>query len=108
MEKFIIKNKTKIFIINHSEIISLNSCGGYTIVITDKNEYTICKNLGLLEKELPDYFYRIHYSHIININQVLSIEGRIIIMSNRLTYKIATGRKIEFINFITDFKKSSN
>lgn len=107
MENLVIKNKTKIFIINYCEIISLNSYGRYTTVMTEKNKYTICKNLGLLEKELPAYFYRIHYSHIINIYMVLRIEGTIIIMSNGQTYKIANGRKKETINYITDFVRSS-
>lgn len=65
MEKLIIKNKNKIYIVDFNNVISLNSCGRYTIVVTEEKEYTVCKNLGQFEKELPEQFFRIHHSCIL-------------------------------------------
>ena len=103
MDKLIVKNKNKIFIIDFNDIISLNSDGRYTIIVAGEEEYTTCRNLGLLEKDLPAHFFRIHYSHIININKILSIDDMIINMNNGSTCKIARGRKKETINYISSF-----
>ncbi len=105
MDKLIIKNKNRIFIIDFNDIISLNSDGRYTTIVAGEEEYTTCRNLGLLEKDLPSHFFRIHYSHIININKIVSIDCMKINMHNGLTYKIANSRKMETINYISNFGK---
>ncbi len=67
MEKLIINEKKQTILVDFKDIISFNATGRYTQVITLSGKYLSCKNLGALEQELPDYFYRIHDSHAINL-----------------------------------------
>ena len=108
MKKLIIKNRNKIFFVDFDDIISLNSCGRYTTIITEEKEYMVCKNLGLMEKELPENFFRIHHSTIINIHRIFIINCREIHMSSGHSYKIAKGRKKETIDYISHFRDNSS
>ena len=108
MDNLIITNKDKIIIVNFDDIISLNACGRYTTIVTEEKEYVACRNLGLYKKELPERFFRIHKSCIINIEKILSISCKKILMSSGHTYKIANGRKMETINYIYRFRKDNS
>jgi len=103
MDKLIINNRNQTFLIDFKDIISLNAWGRYTKIITKNGNHTSCKNLGLLEVNLPDYFYRIHYSYVINIHKISNINGKTINMVNGETYKIANNRKKETIEYIINF-----
>jgi len=100
MDKLIINNKNQIFLIDFKDIISLNAWGRYTKIITENENHTSCRNLGLLEVDLPDYFFRIHHSYVINIRKISSINGKTVNMMNGLAYKIANNRRKETIEHI--------
>ena len=74
MDKLIINGKKQTILIDIKDILSLNAIGRYTQIITLSGKYISCKNLGALKPELPDYFYRIHDSHAINLNHVCKIK----------------------------------
>lgn len=96
MDKLIVNSKNQTFLIDFEDIISLNAWGRYTKVITDNKNHTSCKNLGLLELGLPNYFFRIHETYMINIRKISSIDGKMVNMMNGVTYKIANNRTKKF------------
>ncbi|MDD2381463.1 MAG: LytTR family DNA-binding domain-containing protein [Mariniphaga sp.] len=100
MEKLIVTRKSQTVLVDFQEIISINALGRYTTIVTEKKNYTICKNLGLLELETPDYFFRIHDSCIINIRRISNIDGKIVNMGNGETHKIANNRLKKFKDYI--------
>lgn len=74
MDKLIVNSKNQTVLIDFEDIVSLNAWGRYTKIITENENHTSCKNLGLLELGLPDYFFRIHDSYMINIRKISSWE----------------------------------
>ena len=100
MDKLIVNSKNQTFLIDFEDIISLNAWGRYTKIIMENENHTLCKNLGLLELGLPDYFFRIHDSYMINIHIISSIDGKMVNMVNGVTYKIANNRRKKFMEYI--------
>ncbi len=53
-------------------ILCILAEGSYShIVLRDKRRITLSRKLGELEFTLPDYFLRIHHSHIVNLHHVV-------------------------------------
>ena len=100
MDKLIVNNKNHTVLIDFENIISLNALGRYTKIVTEMGNYTICKNLGLLELETPDYFFSIHDSFMINIWKISVIDGKMVNMVNGETHKIANNRLKKFKDYI--------
>lgn len=100
MDKLIVNSKYQTFLIDFEDIISFNAWGRYIKIITENENHTLCKNLGLLELGLPNYFFRIHDSYMINIRKISSIDGRMVNMVNGATYKIANNRRKNFKEYV--------
>lgn len=59
------------------EILYLKASGSYTEIYTLSGKCEICtRGLWLLERELPDSFFRIHRSTVVNTNFVKSVSER--------------------------------
>ncbi len=57
-----------------SEIVYLKASGSYTELYVEGSRKEICtRGLWLLERELPDYFFRIHRSTVVNTRMVKSV-----------------------------------
>lgn len=86
---------------NH--IVRCQSESNYTIVYTVKGlKYTIAKTLKEIEKNLPGIFFRIHRSHLVNLNMIKSIdrkESQVELYDNT-KLPISEDRKTEFLNHI--------
>lgn len=85
-----------------SEIIRFEAKGGYTYVYTnDSQKYISSRIIKEYEEILPgDIFFRIHNSHIINLNFVKKYQkgrGGLIEMSDNAQIEVATRRKDEFL-----------
>lgn len=53
-------------------IVSITAEGSYSrIVLSDKRRVLVGRKLGEMEACLPDYFLRIHHSHVVNLHHVL-------------------------------------
>lgn len=88
--------------IDLSNIIRLEADKAYTtFYMKDGEQHIVAKNLGMYENLLPPhYFFRIHFSHIINLNYVkiyLKQDGGQVILSNGKKLPIARRRKEEFL-----------
>ena len=94
----------EIIVINN--ILYLEAAGKYTVfhLVQDKEKIVSSKNLGEYEKILPiNLFFRIHHKHIVNIQQVKSInknEGGYCNLSNGKSLSIAKRRQELFRKFL--------
>ncbi len=70
-----VTHKGQAIVFHYEQISRLQASKNYTIIKTiDGNEYLESNPLSYYEANLPSsLFYRVHYSHIINIKEVASI-----------------------------------
>ena len=85
-----------------SEIVRLESKVNYTsIFLKDKQKIIVAKTLKEFEELLNDYnFYRVHNSHLINLNYIKSYKkgkGGIVVMTDQSEIEVSTRRKEEFL-----------
>jgi len=90
-------------VVKKHDIIRCEAYKNYTTITTIKTSYTISKTLKDVELKLPkDKFYRIHNSHIINIEfieKVLKSEGGNILLKNKDLIPISKNKKRAFFNW---------
>jgi len=97
--------KDGIFYLNVSDIIRVESNGGYsTFYAGDGKKYMVAKNLKEYEEILPEReFFRVHKSHLINIKKVkkyIKTDGNFIEMEDGSVVEIARRKKDEFLNIM--------
>jgi two-component system, LytTR family, response regulator len=102
MQKIALPNNEGLVFVQLSEIIRFEAKGGYTYVhATDNQKYISSRIIKEYEEILPaEIFYRIHNSHIINLNFVKKYHkgrGGLIEMSDNALIEVATRRKEEFL-----------
>jgi two-component system, LytTR family, response regulator len=89
-----------------ADIIRIEADGAYTkIYLTDHRHYVVSYNIKVVEDLLDmQLFTRIHRSHVININKVssLSDDGRVVLMCDGTSIKIARRERNEFISRIDE------
>ena len=82
-EYFFFKNNGKQIKINFSELLYIEGLRDYVNIKTNSSELIVLENLKDLEKILPHYFMRIHKSHIINLEKIESIDGKLVYISSK-------------------------
>jgi two-component system, LytTR family, response regulator len=87
VDRIVVKEASKIFIIPVEDVVFIESAGDYVIVYTYERSYVKNYTLKQYELCLPDNFVRVHRSSIINIDFVKEIQAynkecHIIIMKN--------------------------
>jgi two-component system, LytTR family, response regulator len=102
MQKIALPNNEGLVFVQLSEIIRFEAKGGYTYVhTTDNQKYISSRIIKEYEEILPaEIFYRVHNSHIINLNFVKKYHkgrGGLIEMSDNALIEVATRRKEEFL-----------
>lgn len=102
LQKIALPNNEGLVFVQISEIIRFEAKGGYTYVHTNGNQkYVSSRMIKEYEEILPgDLFFRIHNSHIINLNYVIKYHkgrGGVIEMSDNAIIEVATRRKEEFL-----------
>jgi two-component system LytT family response regulator len=85
------------------EIVRCEANGAYTYIVTSKKEKIIAsKNIKEYETILPKTnFFRIHNSHLININRILKYNkgrGGTVTMEDGAQIEVASRRRSEFLN----------
>ncbi|MDF1696785.1 MAG: response regulator [Saprospiraceae bacterium] len=75
----------------------------YTTIHLKDEKYTISKTLKEVEERLPsDRFYRVHNSHLINIDhiqKVLKSDGGNVLLANNSLVPISKGKKKDFFDW---------
>ncbi len=69
-----VRHSGKIEKINYDEIISLSAAGDYTVLtLSDGREVLHTASLAKMEKLLPRHFLRVHRSHTVNADCIVSL-----------------------------------
>lgn len=90
------------------EIIRCQSSNNYTdIFLTTSKTLTITKTLKIVEDMLKDHqFYRVHDSHMVNMNMIKSYmkggEGGVVYMTNKSEVDVSRRRKDGFLNALKE------
>lgn len=108
--KVILKEKSKLEFVEKFNIISVQSEGHRTKVITTNSIYFSNKSLKEIEIELGDFFFRIRNNVIINILRIRSmdISNNLLLMDSNMDYLIAKRKKKEFIEYLDNFYSKLN
>jgi two-component system, LytTR family, response regulator len=100
--KIVISDNKKIHAIDVTEILRLESQGGYTIIHSkNKQQFVSSNHLKIISKDLDSkLFFRVHKSHIVNLTEVKTYEkgkGGVIIMSDGSIVTVSRRNKAEFL-----------
>ncbi|MDX1798642.1 MAG: LytTR family DNA-binding domain-containing protein [Candidatus Lokiarchaeia archaeon] len=101
-----ISYKNNINFVNVENIIRCESSSNYTdIFLLDGSKMTSSKILKEFEVELLKHnFFRIHNSHLINLNYILKIsENNCVHMSDGSVLEISRRRKSDFLKLVSKF-----
>lgn len=107
-KKIALQTSEGIFIYDISNIIKCISDGNYTkIHFANQKKVLVSKTLKDLEEMLASQnFERIHHSHIINLNHLISYnnkDGGYVVMSDKSTLTVSQRRKSGFIKKLENF-----
>lgn len=99
-DKLFIKADNKIIKIAFSEIILIKGQGPYVQIITlNGRKILSLQSMSKLEELLPNNFYRIHRSYIVNIDHIDNIEGNMVRLKDQEAV-ISKNKKNEFLELI--------
>ena len=99
-DKLFIKADNKIIKVAFHEIIVINADGPYVQIFTaDGRKIMSLQSMHKLEELLPKNFYRIHRSHIVNIDHIDSIDGNMIRLKDQ-TAILSKNKRDEFLKLI--------
>jgi two-component system, LytTR family, response regulator len=104
-KKIVLKNSDSIFAVLISEIIRLEASNNYTTFYTENQAPVIVsKTLKEYEELLNQYgFYRIHQSHLINLNffsRYDKKDGGMIVLKDKTILPISTKKKDQLFEFL--------
>lgn len=75
LDRITVKDGSKIHLIKVDELIYLQACGDYVMLITPSGEYVKEQTMKYFETHLPpNTFVRIHRSTIVNVTQISRVE----------------------------------
>lgn len=99
-DKLFIKADSKIISFAFNDIIVINGQGPYVQIITIQGSKVMSlQSMSKLEELLPSNFYRIHRSHIVNINHIDSIDGNMVKLKDH-TAIMSKNKRNEFLKLI--------
>lgn len=99
-KKIALVNNKEYVIVNENDIMYFKADGQYTHVLTNKKDrHVSTKNLGEIEKDLSNIFFRCHKSWIINLNYVKKFikEESIAVLSDGIQVEISSRKRDDFI-----------
>ena len=78
---FFVKTNRKLVKVNHDDILFIQSFGEYVKLYTKNDVIMALQTTNFMEELLPnENFIRIHRSHIVNINEIMEIEGNQVVI----------------------------
>ncbi|MCC7454236.1 MAG: response regulator transcription factor [Crocinitomix sp.] len=102
-----LKTTLKDYDIAPDEILYIEADGSYsTIYLENKGSIFISKNLADLHKLLPDCFFRIHHSILVNIKSVKGLNkiDSVVVLKNGVELQISRRKKANFKVAMLKFK----
>lgn len=106
--KIVLNTTTNIHIIEVGDIVRCEADENYSVIyMANREKIVVAKTLKEFEELLSGYgFYRIHQSHLINIQMVSSYEkgrGGIVSLSDESKLPVSSRRKEGFIRILESF-----
>lgn len=96
-----VRHKNKLVKLNPEDVLYAEAQSNYTVIVTDKEKYTVSTTLGIIEERLVQFgFLRIHRSYIINISKIETIEDDSVTIG-RQSIPLSRNNKQELMNKIT-------
>jgi len=97
----------KIVFVNIPDILYCEASGSYTnVFLQDGTKMIASKSLGDFETQLiNNKFFRIHHSHLINLNKVKEFQrhdGGYVIMENNKQLEVSQRKRKDFMDAIDD------
>lgn len=75
IDRITVKDGSRIHLIKTDELINIQACGDYVMLITPSGEYLKEQTMKYFETHLPpDTFVRVHRSNIVNVTQISRVE----------------------------------
>ena len=75
LERFVVKASGRVFFVRASEIEWIEAAGNYVKLHVGAESHLFRETMNAVEEKLdPDLFYRIHRSHIVNIERVRELQ----------------------------------
>ncbi len=71
---FFVKSGKAVIKLNFAKILYIEALGDYVVFHSSGEKHLVYKRMKELEATLPDFFCRVHNSHIINLNHISKIE----------------------------------
>lgn len=108
--RLVISNQNGLILLDIQKVLRLESDGAYTKIFSiDGAHYFTSKNLGHYEQLLPsNQFFRVHHSHIINLNQVKNFTSgnkNVAILSDSSEIEVSRRKKGDFLKKLEPLKK---
>lgn len=102
IHKIVLPTSEGLLLLNISDIIRLESDGAYTVFYTgDGKKFLTSRTLATYEEQLiPQSFFRIHHSHLVNLNHIIKYvkgEGGYVIMSDNSSVDVSRRKKEDFL-----------
>lgn len=95
-----LKSNNKLIQVECDKIQVIKSMGAYVeIILTNGNKVISLQSMSKLEEALPSNFYRVHRSHILNIDLIKNIDGNQILLGNEKVI-LSKNKREEFLAII--------
>ncbi len=106
-KKLVLKTMDNMQVVEINNIIRCESDNTYsTFYTTDNRKIVVSQSIKEYEKMLTEFgFFRIHKSHLINLNHVVSFEkgdGGSVIMKDKSSIPVSFRKKDDFINILKE------
>ncbi len=96
-----VRHKNKLVTLNPEDVLYAEAQSNYTVIVTEKEKYTVSATLGIIEDRLARFgFLRIHRSYIINLSKIETIEDDAVTI-NKQAIPLSRNNKQELMNRIT-------
>ncbi len=96
LDRFFIKSDNKLIKILFKDIIYIEALKDYLrIHLSEKERYITHSTMKSMEEKLPDYFFRIQRSYIINTNHIKSLYGNMVKLSIGDYLTISANNKLD-------------
>ncbi len=103
LRKLILRNADAIHLVNIDQIICAQSDNNYTIFhIEDDRQIMVSKPLKSFEQKLVNYgFFRVHQSHLINLQHVVAFNKReeTISLIKGINVPVAQSKRVQLLNY---------
>lgn len=105
-DMLIINRQDKAVFVELKEIVRLEANGSYTDIFLDNgSKLSSTKNIMYYETKLKRPFYKVHRSHLVNLNKIKELQKNdgdgIIIMQDNSKINISRSKKNEFLKELT-------